>query len=737
MLILFLDCETSGVNSNADQIIELSGAVFSLDKVTLRMDYVDKFSTLLRLRGKLDDRITRLTGITADELVDAPTLFQAQELWLEWLESHNSDSGIQAIIGHSVDFDISFLRKEKWFLPSCEIIDTLDLSRILLPYKSAINLEFLCKSLELESRIPAELIGNLSYHRSLFDTLVDAELFRTLLNILSSTVHDEFLIRLIMGNFLPLDFEIYGDRLNNNLRLVDGQLDLDTRFLEYNELDSESENLIDFDGTSLDFSNINSVINSLKDIPKTLKTLQNLAQNNPNRELILLIGQIYYAIIFITKNLNFKLKLHSLGESKTQFVLQKLILDVISPKVSNVISPVINPLESFLDKISLVVDQKVNCGTFVTQLELFLTLHAKRDLLTNKIQKLISQYDFLLITMQGMMQGKYEFNYKIGEAVGKELSAIKKLFEFMTKIIEFDFGEYDLAESEGLFGGPGYTGNAGDSEVGAASQNSPYTKLKNNLIEQIKETQKLFNFKNNQNIKINLFGTNLVVIHTNLEFDLEQYWNNFLDTHPKLTIRTELDGDSLSELSYLFELPQNQKSKLILNTSKAIGAIKYCELRIDQTIGRIFQKLEENPNQMIVVLTSVNATMAQVDGYIRRFNINNHKILVLGESGSLTKINSKIATGFQGLVVVKLSQINTLKNVLNKKKHLEIILIEEPLFIPHEFWRHQFKQYPDYREIHSKITKIYQEHRIIQLQKVFGKAKIVVNSLVKQSTDSR
>jgi len=75
-----------------------------------------------------------------------------------------------AIIGHSLGFDLGFLKRENWFLPeSFERIDTLDLSKIFLPHLQAVNLEFLTKKLNLNKQI-LEINSEINSEKSLENT---------------------------------------------------------------------------------------------------------------------------------------------------------------------------------------------------------------------------------------------------------------------------------------------------------------------------------------------------------------------------------------------------------------------------------------------------------------------------------------------------------------------------------------------------------------------------------------
>ena len=168
MQLLFVDTETTGVNYLESQIIEIAGLVVNLDEATLEFSEIDKFSSLVSLRQTLDPKITRITGITELELATAQKLLIVQEKRASWLENY---SDIQAIIGHSIDFELNFLKRESWYLPpEAKIIDTLDLAKIFLPQYSAINLEFLQNKLNL---VPISDSNHVQLsHRALYDASV-------------------------------------------------------------------------------------------------------------------------------------------------------------------------------------------------------------------------------------------------------------------------------------------------------------------------------------------------------------------------------------------------------------------------------------------------------------------------------------------------------------------------------------------------------------------------------------
>lgn len=63
-----IDCETTGLNPEYDEIIEFAAAKIR------NCEIVDTFTTLIKPKRKIDDFIEDLTGITNEMLLGAPTI---------------------------------------------------------------------------------------------------------------------------------------------------------------------------------------------------------------------------------------------------------------------------------------------------------------------------------------------------------------------------------------------------------------------------------------------------------------------------------------------------------------------------------------------------------------------------------------------------------------------------------------------------------------------------------------
>ena len=129
-----LDIETTGLNPAEDKIIEIGMAKISDGEI------VDSYSTLVNPGIKISERITMITGITDDMVEGKPAITEIISDIVDFTKD-------MPILGHNVIFDYSFIKKAAVnsgldFKKSG--IDTLKLSRRLLPEVPHKTLEYLC-----------------------------------------------------------------------------------------------------------------------------------------------------------------------------------------------------------------------------------------------------------------------------------------------------------------------------------------------------------------------------------------------------------------------------------------------------------------------------------------------------------------------------------------------------------------------------------------------------------------
>ncbi len=152
-----LDLETTGLNPDTDEIIEIGAIKFKGEKV------IDTFHSVVNPQRPLPYRIQLLCGIAQAELDTAPPFSDISGTLLSFLDNN-------PIVGHNVSFDLGFLAR-KGIKPSSATYDTWELATILLFQLSDYSLTSVTKHLGLSS----------PNHRALPDATATKELFVALL----------------------------------------------------------------------------------------------------------------------------------------------------------------------------------------------------------------------------------------------------------------------------------------------------------------------------------------------------------------------------------------------------------------------------------------------------------------------------------------------------------------------------------------------------------------------------
>ncbi|MFH1284837.1 MAG: exonuclease domain-containing protein [Candidatus Peregrinibacteria bacterium] len=153
-MFISLDLETTGMDPSKDKIIEFGAVKFDLEGEKERLSF------LANPGIALPQIITHITGITDKDLTQAPP-------FSEKIEEVKNFLGDLPIIGHNIEFDTGFLRKNGLGIPNPEY-DTVKLASILLPGLQSYSLEILSHILKLE---------HVEKHRALDDSIAAMELF--------------------------------------------------------------------------------------------------------------------------------------------------------------------------------------------------------------------------------------------------------------------------------------------------------------------------------------------------------------------------------------------------------------------------------------------------------------------------------------------------------------------------------------------------------------------------------
>ncbi len=157
-----LDIETTGLDPERDAILEIGAVRFKGRRI------FDTFSQLVHPGRPIPFKIQQLTGITPADIEDAPPLHAV-------LPELGRFVGNNPILGHNINFDLSFIRKQGLLQQNIGI-DTFELASILLPHASRYSLTALLKYLGVE------LPPDGQSHRALDDAQATRQLFEALLD---------------------------------------------------------------------------------------------------------------------------------------------------------------------------------------------------------------------------------------------------------------------------------------------------------------------------------------------------------------------------------------------------------------------------------------------------------------------------------------------------------------------------------------------------------------------------
>src|ERR1035437_8983676 len=151
-----LDVETTGLSPSYNNIIEIG--IIKVSGLTI----TDSFHSMVNPQRELPYYITQLTGITNDDVYDAPFFEDIADKISDFIGGH-------IIVCHNLSFDKSFLRKE---FANCgrdvianHSVCTLKIARRIYPALKSKSLGSVCSHLSLK---------NPSEHRALADAKVTA-----------------------------------------------------------------------------------------------------------------------------------------------------------------------------------------------------------------------------------------------------------------------------------------------------------------------------------------------------------------------------------------------------------------------------------------------------------------------------------------------------------------------------------------------------------------------------------
>lgn len=156
--IVVFDLETTGLSASVDKITEIGAVKIRAGEI------IDRYSTLINPEISIPYNITQLTGITDEMVANQRTIKEIMPEFISFI-------GDCPLVAHNANFDWGFIRTKAFELGfdlSSSIIDTLSLSRILLPELKKHKLNIVCQHLNIKLE---------NHHRAVHDAEATAAIF--------------------------------------------------------------------------------------------------------------------------------------------------------------------------------------------------------------------------------------------------------------------------------------------------------------------------------------------------------------------------------------------------------------------------------------------------------------------------------------------------------------------------------------------------------------------------------
>ena len=160
------DLETTGFSPTENNIIEIGAVKIEKGKIT------DRFSTFVNPKEPIPYKIEKLTGIDDSMVADAPFINDALTLFGKFTEG-------AVLVAHNAGFDMGFLTAKEeaaGIVRNYSYVDTLAMSRLLVPEIATFKLDSLCKFFKVSLE---------NHHRAVDDAEATAHIFLKLIDRLA------------------------------------------------------------------------------------------------------------------------------------------------------------------------------------------------------------------------------------------------------------------------------------------------------------------------------------------------------------------------------------------------------------------------------------------------------------------------------------------------------------------------------------------------------------------------
>lgn len=174
------DLETTGLNNQKDEIIEIGAVKFTVavEKGRVVPKLEKEFETFVKPNMLIPEEASNVNHIYDKDVQDAPPVGEA----IKKFTAFCGQSSI--LIAHNANFDASFLRvayqKNPQIIPGNPIVDSLAISKAILPESSSHKLGILAGMFQRRDEINMKIESD-KMHRAVYDCLMLMEVFVALL----------------------------------------------------------------------------------------------------------------------------------------------------------------------------------------------------------------------------------------------------------------------------------------------------------------------------------------------------------------------------------------------------------------------------------------------------------------------------------------------------------------------------------------------------------------------------
>jgi len=202
-MLIFLDTQTTGLEKS-DKIVSIGLLAKENTEVIVKSDFINEGK-------KIPPKASSINHITNEMLVNKPNLTQSETF--KFLVQNNQKDTL--LVSHNLNFDLSMLTSNCGFSWQGRIIDTLRVSKHLMPECEEYSLQFLRYELKLYKKEKEQLLAN----ESLSDAKVTYMLYEALLELASLDELELLSTKKVLMQ--KLEFGKYAGRYIEEISMID------------------------------------------------------------------------------------------------------------------------------------------------------------------------------------------------------------------------------------------------------------------------------------------------------------------------------------------------------------------------------------------------------------------------------------------------------------------------------------------------------------------------------------